>query len=113
MRWVNEEPKRVEWGDYRVVTKFLFFPVTIKGETRWLETATIIQFYSPKTPIGEIPRYWCDEAFVNDGNILDAIEGLLAEHRACLSRGRYLSDDEIEADVKMYRAKLQKQCGVV
>jgi hypothetical protein len=28
-------------GKRKRVKKFLWFPVTIKGETRWLETATI------------------------------------------------------------------------
>lgn len=38
MRW-----KTSKWGDKRVITKFLFLPVSIKGEVRWLETATIRQ----------------------------------------------------------------------
>ena len=37
MRWKTEtEPNH---GDVRFITKFLLFPKTIHGETRWLETA--------------------------------------------------------------------------
>ena len=30
-------------GDKRIISKFLFFPTTIDGETRWFETAKIEQ----------------------------------------------------------------------
>jgi hypothetical protein len=32
-------------GDIRVVTRFLFFPKTLGGETRWLEWAKITQVF--------------------------------------------------------------------
>ena len=31
--------------DTRIITKFLFFPVRIKDEWRWLEVASIKQMY--------------------------------------------------------------------
>lgn len=30
-------------GDFRIITKFLFKPVTIQNETRWLERVDIVQ----------------------------------------------------------------------
>jgi len=36
----TKETKKVSWNDTRIRTGFLFFPKTIKGVTRWLETAT-------------------------------------------------------------------------
>lgn len=48
MRWTNEQP--VE-GTVRVINKFLFFPRTIQGETRWLE----------KTKIKQIRKYYQDD----------------------------------------------------
>jgi hypothetical protein len=42
MRWncTKKEPP-----EYRIVHRFLLFPKCIKGETRWLEWATIKQEY--------------------------------------------------------------------
>jgi len=42
MRWETVEPKN---GNERTVQMFLWFPVTINNETRWLEQATIRQRY--------------------------------------------------------------------
>lgn len=33
------------WGDERIVEKFLWFPAIIDHELRWLETAKIKQIY--------------------------------------------------------------------
>ena len=39
MRWISKpEPEK---GDKKVVTKFLWFPVCINHDCRWLEKATI------------------------------------------------------------------------
>jgi hypothetical protein len=40
MRW-----KQPDYGAKRTITKFLFFPKRIRGETRWLEIATFEQEY--------------------------------------------------------------------
>ena len=40
MRW-----RRPKAGDTRIVKRFLFFPCTLKNETRWLEFANILQIY--------------------------------------------------------------------
>jgi hypothetical protein len=40
MRWQNPKP-----GETRVIKKFLWLPVTLDDETRWLETAEIKQVY--------------------------------------------------------------------
>lgn len=45
-------------GEYREIEKFLWFPTTINGDTRWMETATIRQktfvtdSYSPSYGFG-------------------------------------------------------------
>lgn len=41
MKWSKKSfPKE---GSERIVDKFLIFPVTISGETRWLEKAKMLQ----------------------------------------------------------------------
>lgn len=42
MRWGTKQPE-YKVGDVRFVRKFLWLPMTIDGETRWLETACIKQ----------------------------------------------------------------------
>ena len=34
-------------GESRTMRKFLLFPKTINSETRWLETATWVEMYTP------------------------------------------------------------------
>ena len=47
-------------GDTRIITKFLWFPVTIEGETRWLEMANIKQrFY-----LGDSWSTWYNKTWV-------------------------------------------------
>ena len=46
MKWKKEKPDIPEWGEREHVTSFLWFPRTIRGETRWLETATIEYIYT-------------------------------------------------------------------
>lgn len=41
MRW-----KVPQTGDYRVIKRFFFIPIEIRGEVRWLETGYIKQQYS-------------------------------------------------------------------
>ena len=46
MRWKTydeEMKKKYDNRETREVTKYLLFPKSIDGETRWLETATIFQ----------------------------------------------------------------------
>lgn len=66
MRW--HEKKIVELGDKREITKFLWFPLKINKETRWLEMTTIEQKYSEKVIYGEegayIKKYWLTLRFV-------------------------------------------------
>ena len=51
MRWdKNPAPK---FHSRRKVRKFLIFPKTIGLQTRWLEYATIVQFY-------DYSGYWVD-----------------------------------------------------
>lgn len=39
MRWKTKEPDDFKPWEPHLVKGFLFFPKTINGETRWLETA--------------------------------------------------------------------------
>lgn len=43
MRWQSE--KEPEYGDKRIKTKFLLFPIEINREVRWLEKATYKETY--------------------------------------------------------------------
>jgi len=57
MRW--ELPKD---GEKRKRTKFLWFPMTLDSETRWLERTTWIEkYYSLATWYGWRPYEWADE----------------------------------------------------
>ncbi len=67
MRW-KVETDRV--GDYRIEKRFLFFPLRIGNEYRWLETAEIVQecrvfskwdFYSYQ-------KYWVNIAFYDQND---------------------------------------------
>lgn len=43
MRWKEKQKKKVVVGDRRLTKKFLLFPRSVGGESRWLERATIEQ----------------------------------------------------------------------
>lgn len=43
MRWLHKRP---EIGDRRVVRKFLWLPLKLADESRWLESAYIHQVYT-------------------------------------------------------------------
>lgn len=50
-------------------TKFLWWPVTIDNETRWLETATIEYRVAVNSGYGLIPNeyyYWQPLSFINE-----------------------------------------------
>jgi len=44
MRFTKQKEIREAWENNqdKIINKFLLFPVTIDGETRWLEKATIV-----------------------------------------------------------------------
>lgn len=53
--------KRPQPYETRTVSKFLFLPKTIDGETRWLERAKIFQQYRPDVDsAGSIEYSWQD-----------------------------------------------------
>lgn len=54
MRWIKKTPKT---GYVRVIKKFLFLPLTLNNETRWLEFATIMQVY--------VTHYYMDSEWVS------------------------------------------------
>ena len=45
MRWKGKRKVKPKDGDRRIVRVFLFFPRKLEGEWRWLEMATIEQWY--------------------------------------------------------------------
>lgn len=62
MRW--KKKKAPDYGDRRIISEFLFFPKTLDGETRWLESAKIRQSYHPGSVLGG----WVDQEWHNDGD---------------------------------------------
>lgn len=57
MKW-----KRPNSYSERIIIRFLFFPRTIQGETRWLEFARIKQYYwLPEHG----PGWWTDKEWMN------------------------------------------------
>lgn len=62
MRWKKYYPKDKE---ERIIKKFLFMPLEIKSEVRWLEFAKIKQeFVVTRAPFSW--SYWRDIEFVNN-----------------------------------------------
>jgi hypothetical protein len=54
---------------------------------------------------------WEYEAFVNDGDILGAIEDIVSRRRVTMRWCGYYSAEDIQEGTESLRAKLQKQCG--
>lgn len=57
------------WNDTnKDVTKFLWFPITLYGETRWLETATIRYMVKREYSVfvGDYYYYWDAKEFLNE-----------------------------------------------
>lgn len=57
------------WNDTnKVVTKFLWFPITIDGETRWLENATVRYMVKKEYSVfvGDYHYYWEAREFLNN-----------------------------------------------
>lgn len=59
MRYIFKTPNH---GDTKVKKEFLFFPVIIDEELRWLETATI------KYKFNYINEKWYPVEFINEGD---------------------------------------------
>ena len=55
MRWNNPT-----YGDIKIVKKFLFLPLTISFETRWLEEVTIEYIFKPYS------KTWCPLRFLDN-----------------------------------------------
>jgi hypothetical protein len=69
MKWFEKTKKQPLNGDKRIITKFLWFPLTISKETRWLEVASIQQHWSGPHWIGNDYtsgcNCWFDDKFTN------------------------------------------------
>ncbi len=62
MRWPKE--KHAEWGAIRKIEVFLIFPIKLKGESRWLEWAIILQTRKGSDFFGYLP--WENVAWANN-----------------------------------------------
>ena len=64
MRWGNKN-RHVKEYERHVITRFAWLPITIKGETRWLEKCHIKAYFcfGPFT----CRKYWEYEEFVDEG----------------------------------------------
>jgi hypothetical protein len=61
MRWyAKPEP---DGGEVRVRRCFAWLPVTIDGETRWLERYTVVDRYHSAMGVG--PGFWVRVKFIN------------------------------------------------
>jgi hypothetical protein len=58
--------RKYQSGDQRLVKRFLLFPLTLGDETRWLESARIVQtFVVDRTWDNLITAGWKDTVFYN------------------------------------------------
>jgi hypothetical protein len=64
MRWKHGSPKFP--GDERTISKFLFFPMTLNDETRWLERAWIVQAGSTFWHMGASYIGWENDRFIDE-----------------------------------------------
>ncbi len=64
MRW--SEKKNPAVGTRRTTIGFLWFPVEINGESRWLETVTIQEEWRESGAADVIFRGWVKIAFVSE-----------------------------------------------
>jgi len=64
MRYISKH-KRLQFGERRTISKFLWFPRTIDGETRWLEKAVIRQEVISYESGIKYKKKWQDRAFIN------------------------------------------------
>lgn len=68
MRWHTKPTRQAELGDRKVRRKFLWFPLCIDGETRWLERAIVEWHYGPLS--GWTPWRFIDLQPVNESEII-------------------------------------------
>lgn len=55
MKWESKKPFI---GQRRTVKRFLWFPLNLKTEWRWLETAIIKQQYTSNRMVCNEQKYW-------------------------------------------------------
>lgn len=55
-----------KYGDTRIITKFLATPMTINGETRWLEHASIEQKYIKYYKTEYMSNPWANIRWANE-----------------------------------------------
>ena len=66
MRLKSKPPIIIKDGETRIVNRFLWFPVLIKREIRWLEYAAIKQkFHDDYGLDGEDCSHWENMAFID------------------------------------------------
>ena len=57
---------KINVGDVKIVNRFLWFPITIGNERRWLERSTIqYEYYEVKDPTSGSYKYWRAKEFID------------------------------------------------
>ena len=81
MKWV-EKRRRPKTGGTRIIERFLFFPLTIGKETRWLERVRILERYDayPLILYPEYVSHWESVKFVDKPKPIK-VRGVIGEKR--------------------------------
>ena len=68
MRWNINKIMKYKSGETRIVKRFLFIPKGIRGQFRWLETATFKQEYVYRNDptCGASWHEWTDKEWLNN-----------------------------------------------
>ena len=56
MRFRTKDYNQPDLGAKRVISKFLWFPIKLEGEYRWLERVKIIQYFRTSLRFDNV--YW-------------------------------------------------------
>ena len=71
MNWKHRTKPTEKYGDKRIITKFLLFPMRIGDESRWFEIATIqqelikVRRAVPQTTYQYDTGRWINKEFIN------------------------------------------------
>ena len=70
MKWASRKSTYEQFGNYRVVRKFLWFPISLNsGQCRWLEFAFIYQRTEFVLTVFGTNYKWVDISFVKPEDI--------------------------------------------
>src|ERR1044071_9301849 len=95
----ERQDRRMRWRDYqvgeeRIVRKFLWWPMCLKGETRWLESASVRQVYVKESTGTE---YWCWVDFVDGkGSITHDVLAKVPPESECSAERKSDKDSQVQ-----------------